>query len=68
MAIRKIYTNQGLQLEVQWSSEGIHLSISEDDKSTPLEFILEPSDLYDFAEDIEIYTTAIEESNSKSKI
>jgi len=65
MAIRKIYTNNGLQLEVQWSPEGIHLSISENDISTPLEFIIEPRDLDDFLEDIEIYSSAVEESKSQ---
>lgn len=60
MAIRKIYTNEGLQLEIQWSEKGIHLSISHDDKSTPLEFVLEQSDLTDFFEDIEFYIDAIE--------
>ena len=64
MAIRKIYTNGELELEVLWSKKGIHLQISHcrQGELPPTEFIIEKNDLFEFSNDIETYTEAINDS------
>lgn len=68
MAVRKVYTNGELELEIKWSDEGIHLFIShQTHELPPFEFTIETSDVNEFLEDIDIFTTAIEESITKSE-
>ena len=67
MAVRKVYTNKDLELEVTWSEEGIHLNINHiiPNELPGIEYILEPSDLPDFLEDIDIFTEAVNDTKSE---
>lgn len=69
MGIRKIYTNGVLELEMSWSKQGIHLEINHciPGELPSTEFVLEPSDLDEFLEDFEIYSSAVGEYNVISK-
>jgi len=68
MAVRKIYTNEDLELEIKWSSEGIHLYITHQipTELPPVEFTIDKNDLYDLEEDLEIFIDSVRESNNSS--
>ena len=67
MAIRKIYTNGELELEVLWSKEGIHLEISHciPSEIPPIEFIIDKADVNEFFEDIECFSLSVITENKK---
>ena len=67
MAIRKIYTNGELVLEVKWSKDGIHLFINHyiPDELPPTEFIIEAADVNEFINDIECYSIEVIRENNE---
>ena len=67
MGVRKIYRNGNTELNMQWSPEGIHIEIKRNDSDITYEHIIEPSDFYDFEEDIEMYMEAVNDGNSNKK-
>jgi hypothetical protein len=69
MGIRKIYTNEELEMEVTWSKNGIHLNINHFmlGELPPIEFTIEPSDIDEFKDDIEMFSSAVEEYIKKLK-
>lgn len=65
MAIKKIYTSGDQELQIQWSPEGIHLTITTNDVMVPTEFIIEPWDIDEVIEDLRIYEDAIYQEKIK---
>jgi hypothetical protein len=59
MAIRKIYTSEDQELEIGWTKEGIHLFIKKEGVENDTHFIIEPYDIDDVLEDIQIYRDGV---------
>lgn len=65
MAIKKIYKNGTLELELHTSEKGIHLNISHEvsEEIPPIEFIIESEDVNEFLFDIEKLSELLENGN-----
>lgn len=59
MAVRKLYTSGNQELEIQWSPEGIHLTITTENVMVPTEFIIEPYDIWQVIEDLQLYEECV---------
>lgn len=66
MPIRKIYTDGITELQVFWDENGIHLELNQQDWDVPQSILLDSFEGFQLAEDIELYSLALEDENKSN--
>lgn len=68
---KTIYTSEvkddRLDLELSWSQQGIHLDISQEDRTYLASLIFTSYDIRTMIDELEIYADALDESNNPTK-